>query len=43
MSAVPGLADAGASLLDADPGLMRVIARRTAAGFVHRRVLPGWP
>ncbi len=40
MGAVPGLADGGASLLDADPGLMRVIGRRTAAGFVHRRVLP---
>jgi len=40
VSAIPGLADGGASLLDADPGLMRMIGRRTAVGFVHRRVLP---
>jgi len=40
VSAVPGLAEDGASVLDVDPGLMHVIGRRTAAGFVRRRVLP---
>ena len=40
MSAVPGLADRAASLLEADPWLGRMLGRRDAAAVGHRAILP---
>ncbi len=40
MAATLDIADRAATLAEADPGLVRAVGRRNAAGFAHRRILP---